>query len=147
MGDHVNLNIEMKYKFWKLIAITGFVLILAMEAIGYGMELRYTWRDGLSRGNIGMLGAAMIVTLISLLILWFVLRRISALQTRQYVFETMTYDWYRKTYPENMKGNRISCHHCGGMRVATHRVMNQTYMREHFCPQCGTTLYFSPEAG
>lgn len=147
MGDQVKFNIEMKYKFWKFTAITGFVLIVAMEVFVCVEQLSFTWSDGMSRGNSGLLSSAVAVILTALLILWFVLRRISALQTRQYVFETMTYDWYRNTYPKSMKGNRISCHHCGSTRVSTNRVMNQTYMRQHFCPQCGTTLYFSPEVG
>jgi uncharacterized paraquat-inducible protein A len=55
------------------------------------------------------------------------------------------YAWYRRTYPQTVKGNAISCNQCGGHRVHVRALLQRTYMREHFCPQCGTTLYYSPE--
>jgi predicted membrane protein len=60
-------------------------------------------------------------------------------------FETMTYTWYKNTHPEQVKGNKVSCFSCGNSHVKVRHLMNQTFHREHFCPQCGTALYYSPE--
>lgn len=58
----------------------------------------------------------------------------------------MSYDWYRKTYPSLVSGSGVKCHQCGGGRIHVRGLMQHTYLREHFCTQCGTTLYYSPEA-
>ncbi|HEY0707118.1 MAG TPA: hypothetical protein VGG33_09980 [Polyangia bacterium] len=60
-------------------------------------------------------------------------------------FQTMTYDWYRTTHPANVQGNRLSCFSCGATRINARALMNRTFHREHFCVQCGTALYYSPE--
>ena len=60
-------------------------------------------------------------------------------------FEKMTYDWYKLEYPEHVKGNRVSCFSCGNARINVRALMNRTFHREHFCTQCGKTLYYSPE--
>lgn len=62
-------------------------------------------------------------------------------------FQTMTYQWYCQTYPKHAQSGRLSCFACGGTKVHVRGLMNQTYHREHFCQQCGKTLYFSPEQG
>ncbi len=61
------------------------------------------------------------------------------------MFKKMTYDWYTLEYPENFKDNKISCYSCGNNRVHVRAIMNRTFHREHFCTQCGKTLYYSPE--
>jgi hypothetical protein len=60
-------------------------------------------------------------------------------------FQTMTYDWYRATYPANVQPNRVSCFSCGSNRINARALMNRTFHREHFCVQCGKALYYSPE--
>ncbi|KVD08047.1 hypothetical protein WI80_14655 [Burkholderia ubonensis] len=55
------------------------------------------------------------------------------------------YQWYRATYPDAMRGNRVACYSCGNDRVHVRNVMQRTFMREHFCSQCGESLYYSPE--
>jgi len=60
-------------------------------------------------------------------------------------FQTMTYDWYRTTYPANVQPNRVSCFSCGATRINARALMNRTFHREHFCVQCGKALYYSPE--
>lgn len=60
-------------------------------------------------------------------------------------FTKMTYDWYRSEYPSNVNGNKVSCYSCGNNRIHVRALMNRTYYREHFCTQCGKTLYYSPE--
>jgi uncharacterized paraquat-inducible protein A len=60
-------------------------------------------------------------------------------------FQTMTYDWYRTTHPTHVQGNRLSCFSCGATRINARALMNRTFHREHFCVQCGTALYYSPE--
>lgn len=60
-------------------------------------------------------------------------------------FEKLTYDWYKMEYPNNVKGNIVSCFSCGCTRINVRALMNRTFHREHFCTQCGKTLYYSPE--
>jgi predicted SprT family Zn-dependent metalloprotease len=55
------------------------------------------------------------------------------------------YQWYRATYPAAVKGTRVACHSCGHDRIQVRNVMQRTFMREHFCGQCGESLYYSPE--
>lgn len=60
-------------------------------------------------------------------------------------FETMTYAWYKSTFPENVQGNRVTCTACGNSRINVRALMNRTFHREHVCTQCGKALYYSPE--
>src|SRR6476469_9122474 len=55
-------------------------------------------------------------------------------------FRTMTFEAYRRDHPENARGGRVSCFHCGGKRVQVRGLLNHTYHREHLCVQCGETL-------
>lgn len=55
------------------------------------------------------------------------------------------YQWYRATYPEAFRGQRVTCKACGSDHVSVRNVMQRTFMREHFCGQCGESLYYSPE--
>jgi len=56
------------------------------------------------------------------------------------------YEWYKKTYPQHVAPDgRIKCFNCGSTRIHAHKRMNHSYVRDHFCTQCGTTLYHSPE--
>ncbi len=61
------------------------------------------------------------------------------------MFEKMTYERYRELYPNNFRENRVSCYSCGNSRVNVRALLNRTYHREHFCSQCGKTLFFSQE--
>ena len=61
-------------------------------------------------------------------------------------FERMTFHAYKQAHPEHVSPRGVSCFSCGGGRVQARGLMNHTYHREHFCPLCGTTLYYSPEA-
>ncbi len=36
---------------------------------------------------------------------------------------------------------------CNNERIHVRALMNRTFHREHFCTQCGKTLYYSPEQG
>lgn len=60
-------------------------------------------------------------------------------------FETMTYAWYKSSFPGNVQGNRVTCNECGNVRINVRALMNRTFHREHFCTQCGKALYYSPE--
>jgi len=55
------------------------------------------------------------------------------------------YQWYRTTYPDAVRGKRVTCKSCGSDHVSVRNVMQRTFMREHFCGQCGDSLYYSPE--
>lgn len=61
-------------------------------------------------------------------------------------YEKQNYHWYIQTHPESFRQNRVYCHSCNSGKVHTRNLFNRTFTREHFCSQCGTTLYFSPES-
>ena len=60
-------------------------------------------------------------------------------------FEKMTYQWYCAAHPAHVRNNKVSCFGCGNARIHVRALYNRTYHREHFCTQCGKTLYYSPE--
>jgi hypothetical protein len=60
-------------------------------------------------------------------------------------FEKMTYQWYISENSKFFNNGRVSCCNCGETRIHVRNLMNQTFHREHFCAQCGKTLYYSPE--
>jgi hypothetical protein len=55
------------------------------------------------------------------------------------------YRWYRMQYPQAIRGDRVACHSCGSTHIQVRNVMQRSFMREHFCGQCGESLYYSPE--
>lgn len=57
----------------------------------------------------------------------------------------MDYKWYRSKYPSSLRNGQLTCHGCQSNQVHTRNLMNRTFMREHFCSQCGETLFYSPE--
>ena len=59
--------------------------------------------------------------------------------------QNASYAWYRKKYPQAYRNGRVICHSCGNDRIYVKNVMRRTFMREHFCAECGTTMYYSPE--
>lgn len=59
--------------------------------------------------------------------------------------KAMDYQWYAKTYPTCVEGERVKCRSCGSAHSRTERLMGRTFLRRHFCGRCGTTLYYSPE--
>lgn len=56
-----------------------------------------------------------------------------------------SYDWYKTNHPENVQGNKVTCFKCGSSRINIRSLLQQTYHREHFCGQCGQSLYYTPE--
>jgi hypothetical protein len=60
-------------------------------------------------------------------------------------FESMTYERYKTDHPEHVRANQVTCFVCGNRRINVRGLMNRTFHREHFCTQCGKTLYYSPE--
>ena len=55
------------------------------------------------------------------------------------------YRWYRTTFPNPFRRDRVTCHNCKSDHIHVRNVVQGKYMRIHFCSQCGTTLYYSPE--
>lgn len=60
-------------------------------------------------------------------------------------YQNQNYAWYKKQHPDCIKGNRVYCCSCQSDQISVRGLMQQSYTREHFCRQCGTTLYYSPE--
>ncbi|MCA8297738.1 hypothetical protein LGN19_28500 [Burkholderia sp. AU30198] len=80
----------------------------------------------------------LLLIVLSALIVYSNQRRIKHMRARNY-------QWYRATYPDAMRGNRVVCRSCGNDRVHVRNIMQHTFMREHFCGQCGESLYYSQE--
>lgn len=55
------------------------------------------------------------------------------------------YWWYRRAYPRFAFDGGVACCACGGARIHARALMQRSYLREHFCAQCGATLYYSRE--
>ena len=55
------------------------------------------------------------------------------------------YGWYRSEHPELVTADGVKCLNCGGTRIHVRHLMQRTFLRKHFCSQCGTTLYYSHE--
>jgi len=66
-------------------------------------------------------------------------RRVREMKTRDY-------NWYKQQYPAAFKDGRPTCYSCGGKSVVVKNLMQRTFMREHLCVDCGTTLFYSSEA-
>lgn len=73
-----------------------------------------------------------------------VLRLIKEFQIQKMLAKN--YSWYKKQYPKAVdEKGQASCFECNSKRIHTKNLMNQTYVREHHCGNCGKTLYYSPE--
>ncbi|KLR58080.1 hypothetical protein OX89_08970 [Diaphorobacter sp. J5-51] len=60
-------------------------------------------------------------------------------------FRSKSFAWYKAEHANHVSKNGVSCFSCGSSRIHARALMNHTYHREHFCSQCGKTLYYSPE--
>ncbi|CAB3753722.1 hypothetical protein LMG29660_02187 [Burkholderia puraquae] len=80
----------------------------------------------------------LLLIVLSALIVYSNWRRIKYMRAKNY-------QWYRETYPDAVRGSRVMCRSCGNDRIHARNVMQRTFMREHFCSQCGESLYYSPE--
>ena len=60
-------------------------------------------------------------------------------------YQTQTYNWYREQNPRHVHSNGVSCKGCGGRHIHARGLMQHSYTRVHYCTQCGTNLYYSPE--
>ena len=122
----------MKYTFQKIFIVffcSIFIVIGAM-ALFYGLRIHPLNIFSLLFGGIFlMVGSIIMVSR---------LRQIHKFQTR-------TYAWYKSTYANNGQENKLSCFACGNKKIHVRSLYQRTYHREHFCTQCGKTLYYSPE--
>jgi hypothetical protein len=64
---------------------------------------------------------------------------------RMKLLRSRDYQWYKLTHPDYAQDGSLRCFRCRGNRIHVRGLMGGTYHREHFCVQCGTTLYYSPE--
>jgi hypothetical protein len=88
----------------------------------------------------GLAVGAFVLTLIATAV-WQILRRDSDARFRR----ARNLDWFRSAHSNCIQGPRVSCPHCRGTRIHVRSLMQQTFMREHFCTTCGKALYYSPE--
>lgn len=64
---------------------------------------------------------------------------------RIYKLRSMDFAWYRATHPNAVRHNRVVCFRCDNDRIHVRALLQRTFLREHFCTQCGTALYYSRE--
>lgn len=84
--------------------------------------------------------------LLPLLVFALIFVAIGAINTRyRRKLLAQNFAWYRAQHPSLVSPHGVICHSCGGKRVHVRGLMRRTYIREHFCTLCGTTLYYSPE--
>jgi hypothetical protein len=110
----------------------GFVAVLGFCLFSFGIlsALRQGWNGGF----LILIGGVMCASGV------YSYRRIAR-------FEEQDFAWYKQTYPQFSSTNgRVRCRECKSSLLRVRGLMQHTYTREHFCGQCGTTLYFSPEA-
>lgn len=66
-------------------------------------------------------------------------------QIRVTKLKRMNYSWYLKSHPKNVLNGKVSCHSCASQEIGVERMMQQTYLRRHYCRRCGTNIYYSAE--
>ena len=59
--------------------------------------------------------------------------------------ELKNYEWYTKNFPEFVINKKVRCHQCESGSIGVERVKNGTYLRRHYCRNCGESLYYSEE--
>ena len=121
----------MRYTLQKIVAVFtgGIFMALGGGLAAYNFIIQY---------DLLMIALGSAFFLVGLLATIFKVRQLSR-------FQKMNYSWYKQTYPEQVAGHQVSCFVCGNNRIQVRALLQQTYHREHFCPQCGKTLYYSPE--
>lgn len=55
-----------------------------------------------------------------------------------------SFEWYKQQNPTLVQYGRVSCS-CGCSKIMIQHLMNQTYLRKHYCSACGKTLYYTRE--
>lgn len=56
---------------------------------------------------------------------------------------TQSYDWYIAQHP--LVDGKVMCWKCKSNRILVNRGQDRTFVRTHFCAQCGEHLYYSDE--
>ncbi len=115
-----------------LAAFAVLPIVLAVEGVG-------SMSEGHGPGGL-------VFVLLAVVFMVWVWRAQDKAYTKRRQMKERNFDWYRSTYPSHFRNGRVTCHKCGGDRVNARALLRHTYMREHFCSQCGETLYYSPEA-
>jgi hypothetical protein len=54
-------------------------------------------------------------------------------------------DWYRSAHPTAIKDNQLICVGCGSSRRHAQPLTQMPMVREHFCADCGKSLFYSEE--
>ena len=115
-----------------LAAFAVLPIVLAVEGVG-------SMSEGHGPGGL-------VFVLLAVVFMVWVWRAQDKAYTKRRQMKERNFDWYRSTYSSHFRNGRVTCHKCGCDRVNARALLRHTYMREHFCTQCGETLYYSPEA-
>lgn len=125
------LTVIMKYTLQKI----GLVVFCSFFVL-VGLAMLLPDKDGFEWGQSAFMGMAFVA-----MAAFTMVRGVMRINK----FQKKTYLWYKASYPLNVDGNRVTCFSCGSPRINARGLMNHSYHREHYCTQCGATLYYSPE--
>jgi len=95
--------------------------------------------NALNPGFAGISLFILVITIISVLIIWFMVRL-----SRKF-HSVPTYDEYIKNNTDSKTGNGIICRKCGSSHISAKRVGHTpgSALFLHICENCGTTLFRS----
>ncbi len=56
--------------------------------------------------------------------------------------ENKTFEWYKEKYPDNVRGEIITCFTCENNSLNVRALNNEIFQKEIYCMECGKTLYY-----
>lgn len=114
--------------------VIGFFSLFMLPSAGVMLLVLFT---GFGGGGTDAFGWAAAIFVLSALFMYGALASIK----QRALFKTKTFAWYKTEHANHVTKNGVSCFSCNGSRIHVRALMNHTYHREHFCTQCGKTLY------
>ncbi len=111
-----------------------FLTLICLSFISFFILIILTIHSKLLDGYFGIIPIPFVIIFISVIIL--------SVQDNNKK-EKQNYENYKKSYPNNVKGHLVSCHICGNPRIFIRSLSYNSVFREHFCTQCGKTLYYT----
>lgn len=88
-----------------------------------------------------MLDFGMVLVLVIVGVGFFVVRQ----QRQISLLKRHDYAWYKNKHPQLMQDGKVRCFRCKSTAVGAELLKQGSYLRRHYCRQCGAPLYFSQE--
>lgn len=57
--------------------------------------------------------------------------------------EVRTYEWYKTKYPKNVEEGFVTCFTCENNLIESRPFTDGFFQYEHYCTECGKTLFYS----